>query len=89
MSAQMHYAKGRSILTFLNFPYHVFYVLRNITFFVKVEIFSWLFWFLAIVMEGLVAPTGIGLVLWPPVVAAAYIMSTGYEYGLQAQSISK
>ena len=87
MSAQMHYAKRGSVMTFLNIPYHFFYVLRHLSFFVKVEIFSWVFWVLAIVMEVLVTPTGVGLVLWPPVVAAVYIISTGYEYGVKAQSI--
>jgi hypothetical protein len=87
LSAQMHYAKRGSLLTFLNLPYHLFFVLRNISFFVKAELFSWMFWILAIVMEGLVAPTGIGLLLWPPLVAAVYIISTGYEYGVRAQYI--
>ena len=86
-SAQMHYARGSSVMTFLNIPYHFFYVLRHISFFVKAEIFSWVFWALAVLMEVLVTPTGIGLVLWPPMVAAVYIISSGYEYGVKAQSI--
>ena len=88
MSAQMHYAKRGSILVFFNFIHHVLYVLRHGFFFLRVEVFSWLFWFVAIVIEGIVAPTGIGLILWPPMVAAVYVISTGYEYGVKAQSIT-
>ena len=87
MSAQMQYAKHGSILTFLNIPFHIYYVLRNIIFFIKAEIFSLLFWALAFIVELVIAPTGIGLFLWPPFVAAIYIISSGYEYGVQAKSM--
>ncbi len=87
MSAKMHYARYGRFQTFLNIPYHCFAAIRDIGFHLKAMLFSTLFWSAVIVIELVLSLTIVGAFLFPLVVASAYTIATGYEYGARAQTL--
>jgi len=87
MSAKMHYARHGRMRTFFNIPGHAIAAIRDFLFHLKAVLFSLLFWSVAIIVEGMLSATVIGGFLFPFLVAALYAISTGYEYGAQAQTV--